>query len=301
MMISASRAEHLHGGFFRMTEGFGPTGLRRLGMLLLAAIAICGNARADVWLERLFGMSQPDTFTLAAETLERDFHIYVRLPQGYAESDEPFPVIYLLDGGILFPMLAPYHFMLTIDGIAPEAIIVGISYGGLGFANGNMRSTDYTASSDEVDHYGGAPEFQTFLASQLLPLIDQRYRTDPGRRIIAGQSLAGQFVLYTALTRPALFWGHISINPALHRNLAFFRDYPVEKDAARARLFVGAGTLDAPRFRQPAREWIDEWTNRDESHLDLEVALLAGEHHASAAPVAYREGLRWLFGERESH
>jgi predicted alpha/beta superfamily hydrolase len=265
--------------------------------MLLATAAASGNARADECLDRLFGMGQPDTFTLASETLERDFHVYVRLPQGYQESDESWPVIYLLDGGILFPMLAPYHFMLTIDGVAPEAILVGISYGGLGFSNGNMRSTDYTAASVERDHYGGAPAFQSFLESQLLPLIDERYRTDPGRRVIVGQSLGGQFVLYTALTRPELFWGHIAINPALHRNLAYFRDYPSAAGTQRTRLFVGAATLDDPRFREPALEWIDEWTGREESHLDLEVASLAGEHHASAAPAAYKAGLRWLFGK----
>lgn len=268
--------------------------------LMLLILLATGNARADEWLDRLFGMGQPDTFTLTSETLDRDFHVYVRLPQGYEASDDVWPVIYLLDGGILFPMLVPYHFMLTIDEIAPEAIIVGISYGGLGFANGNMRATDYTAASAEVDHYGGAAAFQSFLESGLLPLIDERYRTAPQRRVIVGQSLGGQFVLYTALTRPELFWGHIAINPALHRNLAFFRDFPARPGAAPARVFVGAGTLDAPRFREPAREWIDAWSNREGSRLDLEVASLIGEHHASAAPEAYRVGLRWLFDTEPS-
>ncbi len=267
-----------------------------IAMFWLAA-ATSPNAHADPWLDRLFGLGQSDTFTLASETLDRDFHVYVRLPQGYRDSDESWPVIYLLDGGILFPMLAPYHFMLTIDGVAPEAILVGISYGGLGFSNGNMRATDYTVASDEVEHYGGAPVFQSFLASQLLPLIDARYRTDPGRRVIVGQSLGGQFVLYTALTRPELFWGHIAVNPALHRNLAFFRDYRATAGEQRTRLFIGAGTLDDPRFREPALGWIAEWKGRDGSHLDLEVASLAGEHHASAAPAAYKAGLRWLFGK----
>lgn len=260
------------------------------------AAAISPHAHADPWLDRLFGLGRPDTFTLASETLERDFHIYVRLPQGYQDSEESWPVIYLLDGGILFPMLVPYHFMLTIDDVAPEAVIVGISYGGLGYSNGNMRSTDYTVAADEVDHYGGAPAFQSFLAAELLPLVDGRYRTDPERRVIVGQSLGGQFVLYSALTKPSLFWGHISINPALHRNLAFFRDYPSRPEAEVTRLFVGAGTLDDQRFRQPALEWIEEWTGREEKNqLDLEVASLAGEHHASAAPAAYKAGLRWLF------
>lgn len=225
--------------------------------VLLATLLVSESARGDEWLNRLFGMGQPDTFTLTSEALERDFHVYVRLPQGYEEFDEKWPVIYLLDGGILFPMLAPYHFMLTIDELAPDAIIVGISYGGLGFANGNMRSTDYTVASDEVEYYGGAPAFQSFLESRLLPLIDERYQSDPDRRVIVGQSLGGQFVMYTALTRPELFWGHIAVNPALHRNLTFFRDYQPPTGAERGRLFIGAGTLDDPRFRVPANEWID--------------------------------------------
>jgi hypothetical protein len=47
--------------------------------------------------------------------------------------------------GILFPMLAPLHFMTELDEVAPAAVLVGISYGGLGYANGNMRPTDHTA------------------------------------------------------------------------------------------------------------------------------------------------------------
>src|SRR6056297_2375801 len=174
-------------------------------LMLLLTLLGSENARADEWLDRLFGMGPPDTFTLASETLGRDLHVYVRVPQSYEASDEVWPVIYLLDGGILFPMLVPYHFMLTIDEIAPEAIVVGISYGGLGFANGNLRSTDYTAPSPEVAYFGGASAFQDFLADEVLPRLRREFRIDPERTVLFGQSLGGQFAIHAALTRPELF------------------------------------------------------------------------------------------------
>ena len=119
-------------------------------------------------------------------------------------------------------MLAPYYFLLKFDEPMPEAIIVGISYGANSRAEGNYRGTDYTAPSPERETYGGASAYQNFLADELLPLIERKYRVDKTRRILFGQSIAGQFVLYSAMTRPDLFWGRIASNPALHRNLEFF-------------------------------------------------------------------------------
>ena len=90
------------------------------------------------------------------------------------------------------------------------------------FEGGNFRSTDYTAPSEERDYWGGAEKCQLFLSSELLPRIENDYRSDSSQRVIFGQSIGGQFVLYTALTESNLFWGHIASNPALHRNLPFF-------------------------------------------------------------------------------
>ena len=68
----------------------------------------------------------------------------------------------------------------------------------------------------------GIGDISYHLFEELIPLIESAYPSDDQQRIIFGQSLGGQFVLYTALTDPALFHGHIASNPALHRNLDFF-------------------------------------------------------------------------------
>jgi predicted alpha/beta superfamily hydrolase len=263
-------------------------------ILLTAALLIAPGADASPELERLFGLGPTvETFSLSSETLERDFHVYVRLPRDYDDADCDWPVVYLLDGGILFPMLAPYQLMLELDELAPQLVMVGISYGGLGYANGNLRSTDYTAPAPEPDYYGGADAYQDFLADELLPRIEADYRVDATRSLVMGQSLGGQFTLYTALERPELFSAYLAINPALHANADYFIDLePAAREAATPILITRASE-DDPRFVEPLDRWLSSRSPSQREALDLTVAPLADQFHASSAPAAYRVAMRW--------
>ena len=109
-----------------------------------------------------------------------------------------------------------------------------------------------------------------------------------------GQSLGGQFVLYTAQTRPDLFWGHIASNPALHRNLDFFLTTR-PASASQSKLFVASATGDSPQFREPALRWIEHWSRDDALPWQLQVVHLEGHSHMSAPPASFRQGLHWLF------
>ncbi len=183
---------------------------------------------AEAPVEYMQALAKARYHKFSAQSLGRDFHIYVSVPSGYEASSKKLPVLYLLDGGYTFPMLVGYYNYLKFENIVPEMIIVGISYGNDESGVGNFRSTDYTAPAASRGYYGGASVFQEFLSSELMPFLEGRYRIDKTKRIIFGQSLGGQFVLYTAQTRPNLFWGHISSNPALHRNLEFFMARPLK-------------------------------------------------------------------------
>ena len=161
------------------------------------------------------------------------------------------------------------------------------------------RATDYTAKSSERDYWGGAEKFQHFLSDELLPLIERTYRSRADRRVIFGQSIGGQFVLYTALTMPDLFWGHIASNPALHRNLPFFlQTYGKAASAGeQSKLFVGSGSLDDPGYRVPTLEWIEHWSNNDDNPWQLKTMILDGHSHMSAPPASFRQGMTWLFSK----
>jgi len=266
-------------------------------VLQLVLLLAWSTAAAAVNTQFMQGLGDTRYHFVESEDIGRGYHIYVTLPQGFDQSAKTeYPTIYLLDGGALFPLLSAYSRYLNFGEEIPDAIIVGISYGSGDVEGGNFRSTDYTAKSTERAYWGGAAIFQRFLSDELLPLIEDAYPSRNDRRVIFGQSLGGQFVIYSALTRPNLFWGHIASNPALHRNLPFFMEShaDVSSTSERSRLFVGSGSMDSPRFREPALEWIEHWTDK-ETPWQLETEILEGHSHMSAAPASFRQGMRWLF------
>ncbi|MFC4347702.1 alpha/beta hydrolase [Kordiimonas lipolytica] len=269
-------------------------------------IAVVLFANIDVWADEPakqhsvlhpHGLNEPAYHLFQSASLARDFHIHVRLPVAYGQEKKKWPVAYLLDGGHTFPMLAGYGSYLVFANDMPDMIIVGISYGTDDWRQGNLRSTDFTAPAESRDHYGGAGQFLEFLKRELIPFIENNYAADENQRILFGQSLGGQFVLFAALHEPDLFFGLIASNPALHRNLDYFLSMKAAAGQGSARLYVSSGTEDDPRFRVPAGRWGEAWKGRKNLPWTLKVADLPGQNHFSAAPEAYRQGMLWIFKE----
>lgn len=276
--------------------------MKLISEILLSIVLATGAStlQADSFDPHLLqSLGEVEYHELETAKLERSFHIFVDLPEDYRKSDASYPTVYLLDGGNTFPLMAAYHHYLRFGDEAPPVILVGISYAADTFKEGNYRSTDFTAPSQERDFWGGAPVFLGVLRDELLPLIEGTYRADPTKRVIFGHSLGGQFVLYTALTHPQLFYGHIASNPALHRNLSFFLEWQgkTKRPVNNSRLFVTSGELEDQRFREPALKWINHWQAETSRPWILETRILADQTHLSAVPESFRQGLDWLFSD----
>lgn len=274
--------------------------MRLIVAFLFAFLVTVSTASAVAETRYMQGLGDYHYERIDSEIIGRRYHILIMLPDGYEQSPEnEYPTIYVLDGGALFPLLSAYYRYLNFGDEIPDAIIVGISYGSDHFEDGNYRSTDYTAVSAEREHWGGAGKFQSFLSVELFPLIERTFRSREDRRVIFGQSIGGQFVLYTALTKPDLFWGHIASNPALHRNLPFFLERYGEATTTdeRSKLFVAIGSMDEPRFRVPALQWIEHWSQEEDHPWQLKTMILDGHSHMSAPPASFREGMTWLFSK----
>lgn len=253
---------------------------------LLAASPVTA-APSPVPLDHLPAL-KGDYFPLASKATGTTYHIYIRLPLDYAvQPAKTYPLVTLLDGDSTFPLLAPQHLFMTIDDGAPEAILVGIAYGGFGPVN--KRSHDFG---------DGAPAFQRFLAEELLPQVERRVRADPARRILVGQSFGGTFALWSALTRPDLFWGHVASNPSFR----FHEQRLFEPAAAGARtggrVALVSGTRNNPEARTRAIAWHERhsaaappWAVR---RFDIE-----GGTHAADLGRAYRLAVGWMLGGKE--
>ena len=264
-----------------------------LVLLMNAPVSI-----ADVETTFMQGLGDSHYKRVNSEIVGRPYHIFIMLPDEYEQASiKKYPTIYILDGGGLFPLLTAYYRYLKFGNEVPDVIIIGISYGSDNFERGNYRSTDFTAKSSERKHWGGAEKFQHFLSAELMPYVEKNYRSDSQRRVIFGQSIGGQFVLYTAQTRPELFWGHVASNPALHRNLSFFLEKHTKPNSATktSKVFVASASNDDPSFLEPRVKWIEHWSDREDRPWHLKVETLDGHSHMSAPPAAFRQGITWLF------
>ncbi len=240
-----------------------------------------------------------DYFEQLSKETGRRYHIYIRLPESYSKAlpDTRYPVVYLLDGDSLFPILATEHLLLNIDDKLPEAIIVGIAYGSFD-PSINRRDVDFTGPAEDVKpENAGAPAFQRYLKTELIPEIERKYHTDSDRRILFGQSRGGSFVLYSAFTDPDLFWGRIASNPSFKPDGDRFFGDPTAATRHDLGLVVTSGTRDRPQLREAAQKWFQHWDGVTSGPWAIKTVSIEGGTHSADSTNSYRAGMLWLFGQ----
>lgn len=144
---------------------------------------------------------------IQSKVLNEERAFYVHVPAGYDQSQEKFPVLYVLDGeGNFFFSTAIANFLARTQAIS-RMIVIGIP-------NTN-RMRDFTPSIvAETPGSGGADNFLKFLQDELIPFVEKEYRTQPFK-ILCGHSLCGMFSIYTIVAKPELFNAYIAISPYL--------------------------------------------------------------------------------------
>lgn len=240
--------------------------------LVLPALVGCAQAYAAV------DRTPPhETFILASRHTHETRTINVYLPPGYAPEGQGggYPTLYMPDGGLNedFPHLANALDAGIRAGNVRPMLLVGIE--------NTERRRDMTgpttvASDREIaPRVGGSAAFRAFIAEELIPAVESRYRVDASRGII-GESAAGLFIVETLFVQPGLFDTHIALSPSL-----WWNDSKLVRDA-RARMAV------APSLR--GRLFI---ASADEDTIVPHVAALAAAL-ATNAPV----GLYWTVNPR---
>ncbi len=237
-----------------------------------------------------------ERFEIESEILDETRPIIVGTPRSYESGQETFAALYVLDGSNHFHYTTAIANFLAANDRIPEMLVVGVP-------NFTNRSRDLTPPAEgEVDpsispEYGGANDFLRFLSDELMPWVDERYRTRQ-HTILVGHSLGGLFTLHALVTQPDVFDGYIAISPSLQwddqalvsRAETFFENTPEltadlymtmgnETGADLGGLHKLAGVLDehAPKgFR---------WNMR----------VMPEETHGSVPLRSFRQGLEAIF------
>jgi hypothetical protein len=144
--------------------------------------------------------------------------INVVLPDDYKlNPSKSYPVIYMPDGGLAedFLHIAGLMQVSIANGSMRPFILVGIE--------NTVRRRDLTGPSDSdldkkaIPNLGGSEMYRRFLIKELIPEIEQRYRTTQERALV-GESLAGLFTIETLFQTPDVFQSYIAIDPSLWWN-----------------------------------------------------------------------------------
>ncbi|MCY3679063.1 MAG: tetratricopeptide repeat protein [Gemmatimonadetes bacterium] len=178
-------------------------------LLLLFFIAFAPHAALAQDTEPFLSLGERRE--LHSDVLGEQREIIVGVPAGYEGGDETYPVVYLLDGPSHFHHTTGTARFLARNGRMPGVIVVAIAN------TDRTRDMSPPIQSDAGPPRpgtGGADNFLEFISGELMPFIDERYRTRP-YAILIGHSLGGLFANHALVHRPDVFNAYVSISPSL--------------------------------------------------------------------------------------
>jgi len=190
------------------------------------APAVPTGLAADITSYSVDGQTeyQLTTFDLYFQKHGGTYRIFVSAPVG-PEPDNGYPVIYLLDGNMTFPMMQAAQ---KDSGFSP-VVTVGIGYPSDSGIDYGRRYFDLTPPTplDLIPNKaigfgtfstGGHDTFFASIETELKPVIERIAPIDRNRQTIFGHSLAGLFVLHILYTSPDSFQSYVAADPSIWWN-----------------------------------------------------------------------------------
>ncbi len=210
--------------------------------------------------------------------------LYIYLPRGYSQHDQSrYPVVFMQDGQNVFERYVSdsYSGAWRADQVADalinagqmrECIIVGVGHGN------DQRLAEYLppdvqftpqSKEDEADFrpiIGRANATAAYYQNDILPFIEQNYRTLPGRenRAVCGSSMGALFALYMGWAMPDFARNIAALSTS------FWITAPDDGEFAQS-----AWLARLANERPDVRLWLDSGTNSADSDDGMADTLLA--------------------------
>lgn len=235
-----------------------------------------------------------ETFTINSSQVGEVRTINVWVPDSYNANQDSLAVMYMADGGIKedFPHIANTLAKLVKEEKIEPLILVGIE--------NTERRRDLTGFTEvEKDKeiapvVGGADKFSAFIAKELFPEIDKRYRTTSERSII-GESASGLFVMETFFLAPTMFTNYIAFDPSLwwnnHYLVGTAKDHLSKFPEDGKRIwFAGSGAEDISTFTKQLADILEK---EKSSNIEWHYADEPKESHATIFRATKEKAILW--------
>lgn len=267
-----------------------------LGFALLLLNVVTAQAKEN-FAEMTIADSQ--VRVLYSEIVNQEYQLIIKLPAGYEQSNQTYPVIYFLDAQWDFPLMVSTYGQSYYDGFIPEAILVGIQWGGDNPNPDALRARDFTPTNMlGVPNSGGAEKFLQFIKQELIPFIGIEYRTN-NNRVLMGSSYGGLFTLYALFKQPNLFNGYIPTSSASGWDKDILYSYAKRfsdiKKTRSIKLYSAIGEFDS---LMPAFDDLVSFFEKQEfKDVSFKFQRLAGLGHASVKGAGNTLGLHFVFSK----
>jgi predicted alpha/beta superfamily hydrolase len=258
----------------------------RVALAALTVLACLGPAFAQPGGEDIvIGRS----IEMHSKLYDKDVRLSVVLPAGYAESEDRYPVLYSLHTYFL-------HIAGSVEqlsrGQIPKMIYVHLET----YSSGDLIPTPIETRPGS----GGADRLIAFFKDELIPFIDESYRTQPFR-IVLSSSWGGVFCLHTLLTQPSVFNGYIAATPWLIYDgekrylLGHAEGLLKQRSFAHNFLFMAIGNDPDPGLHEGFDGLSRILEDNPKQGLRFHHVSWQDEDHYSIAHKAVYEGLKWIF------
>lgn len=290
-----------------------------LGLVLVAGAVMGCSEQADAQSSPApdaaegspYVLKGTQVWTVPDPVSGRDYEVFVSLPASYETSpNRRYPVVYVTDADYAFPIIRQIARRVNLDGpVIEEFILVGLSYSR--GDNGTVsRNRDYTPtpngpSSASSTLHGGGPAYQTYLKTQALPFVENRFRVDPARRVFLGHSYGALLGAQILFTDPGLFHAYVLGSPSFwydkRHMMGMEAEYARTHRDLPADVFMYIGGWEVPgpdRRNTSGADMVGDvgameraLKSRGYPHLTVQSVVLQDEDHLTVAPVGFTRAL----------
>ena len=261
----------------------------------LAALAVLLSIASVAYAQ---GTGTVRKLVLKSAVLGEERTVLIRTPVGYETNKVRYPVLYMTDGDAHIDHTSSTIDFLMRNGRVSDLIVVGVT--------NTDRTRDLTPAKSSAKNAagelqfptsGGSDNFLKFFETELIPQIEEQYRTQP-YRILAGHSLGGLFAIHAMITKTALFNSYIAVSPSLQweNGEAEKRaeDFLKSKKELKVTLFASIGNETGP-ISENFDKFKAALSKTNIKDFEWQAERMADEDHGSVVLRSHYFGLRKIF------
>jgi predicted alpha/beta superfamily hydrolase len=229
----------------------------------------------------------PIVLKLSSKIVVENPQVTVYLPNSYhQEKNRRYPVLYVLDGEGNASMVNSMLNRMHLSKGSNEHIVIGVE------STNRLRDFAPTVNRDPrgpVGEGGGGDRFLSFMEKELIPEVNEKYRTT-NHNVIAGHSVAGLLVIRSFQSRPHLFQAHLAFSPAVwwgeQETLKATRKYILSNKNIQNYLYMNIGNAGGE-----IREVYDSFAQTILRNRTLDLSLRVDEFQHSGHDFTMVAGL----------